>query len=192
MQSRPAQLLASTAALIGALALSACIPPAPQPTPVPSPAPTPSPVAQPTQAPPQVAAPTYDNWMDAPQTPGDWSYAREAEETLATFGTDRSPEGTALIIRCHLPTRRVGIARPGSATGPVQMRIRTETQDGVLAAQMVDGATSLLAVEVNAGHNLLDAIAFSKGRFAVETDTLPPLYVPAYPEITRVVEDCRG
>jgi hypothetical protein len=38
---------------------------------------------------------------------------------------------------------------------------------------------------------LLDAMAFSKGRFAVEVTGGAPLYVPAYPEVTRVIEDCR-
>ena len=33
--------------------------------------------------------------------------------------------------------------------------------------------------------------AFSKGRFAIETPGLATLYVPSYPEITRVIEDCR-
>ena len=38
---------------------------------------------------------------------------------------------------------------------------------------------------------LLDAMAFSKGRFALEVAGLPTLYVPSYPEVTRVIEDCR-
>jgi hypothetical protein len=38
---------------------------------------------------------------------------------------------------------------------------------------------------------LLDAMAFSKGRFAVESAGLATLYVPPYPEVTRVIEDCR-
>jgi hypothetical protein len=34
-------------------------------------------------------------------------------------------------------------------------------------------------------------MALSKGRFAVQTLGLPALYIPAWPEITRVIEDCR-
>jgi len=33
-------------------------------------------------------------------------------------------------------------------------------------------------------------MALSKGRFAVETQGLETLYVPAWPEMTRVIEDC--
>ena len=46
--------------------------------------------------------------------------------------------------------------------------------------------------ELAASDPLLDAIAFSRGRFAVDVPGTAPVYVPAYPEITRVVEDCRG
>lgn len=38
---------------------------------------------------------------------------------------------------------------------------------------------------------LLDAMAFSRGRFAIQSDGLPTLYVPSWPEIGRVLEDCR-
>jgi hypothetical protein len=46
--------------------------------------------------------------------------------------------------------------------------------------------------ELAASDPLLDAMAFTKGRFAVETAGQETLYVPAYPEISRVIEDCRG
>lgn len=180
-------------AIAGTLALAACVPPAPEPTPAPSPAPTPVARATPTPAsPPQVVTPTYDNWMDAPQTPGDWTYVREPGETLAIFGTGRAPDEVELIIRCDLATRRVGIARSGSAGGQVEMLVRTETQDRTLTANPVNSTAPLIVSELSANDRLLDAIAFSKGRFALETPVTQPLFAPAWPEITRVVEDCRG
>ena len=59
----------------GALALTftiaACIP-APDSTPAPEPVQT---RPTPTPAPPPVTVqPTYENWMDAPRTPGNWHY----------------------------------------------------------------------------------------------------------------------
>jgi hypothetical protein len=39
---------------------------------------------------------------------------------------------------------------------------------------------------------LLDAMAFSRGRFIVEQPGQPSLVVPAWAEFGRVVEDCRG
>ena len=38
---------------------------------------------------------------------------------------------------------------------------------------------------------LLDAIAFSRGRFTVESESGAMLVLPAWPEPARVVEDCR-
>ncbi len=130
--------------------------------------------------------------MDAPASRGDWTYVRQTGETLAVFGTDRSAGGVALIIRCDLATRRVGIARAGSVSGQVQMLVRTETQERVLTAGPADGPAPLVAAELSASDALLDAMAFSRGRFAVEVPGVTPLYAPAWPEITRVVEDCRG
>ncbi|WP_345907778.1 hypothetical protein [Sphingomonas sp. UBA4815] len=39
---------------------------------------------------------------------------------------------------------------------------------------------------------LLDAMAFSRGRFTIEQAGQPPLIIPAYAEVGRVIEDCRG
>ena len=172
---------------LAAFSLAACQPPAPEPTPAPSP-----PAAQPSAAPPVVITPTYDDWMDAPQTAGDWTYVDEGGETLAVYGKSRAPGDVQLIIRCDRSTRRVGIGRAGDASGSAQMLFRTETQDRTLTGAQVDAPSPLLVTELNARDSLLDAIAFSKGRFAVETPGAPAIFVPAWPEITRVIEDCRG
>ncbi len=58
-------------------------------------------------------------------------------------------------------------------------------------AGAVAGPVPAIAARVAANDPLLDAMAFSKGRFAVEVAGLPTLYVPSYPEVTRVIEDCR-
>lgn len=185
MRSSRLAIAACLATGLAALTLSACVPPSPEPTPAPSPTPTPAPAPPPvTQAP----TPSYDNWMDAPATPGTWSYVNEAGESLALFG------GTAtdpvFMMRCDKASRRVGIARQGQSGGQVAMTIRTETIDRTLTASQIPGR-ALLAAEVPASDSLLDAMAFSKGRFALETGGMPSLYIPAWPEVTRVVEDCR-
>ena len=38
---------------------------------------------------------------------------------------------------------------------------------------------------------LLDAMAITKGRFAVAAPGEPTLYLPAWAEVSRVIEDCR-
>lgn len=177
-------------AVLGALTLAACVPPSPEPTPVPSPTPTPMATATPTPAP--TMASVRSDWIDAPQTPGDWSYTAEVSETLAVFGTGRTSETVELIIRCDLTTRRVGIARQGTAQGQVEMLVRTETEERSLTAGPVNSSRPLIVAELAPTDPLLDAIAFSRGRFAVNVAGVEPAYVPAWPEITRVVEDCRG
>ena len=87
-------LKTAATALLGTLALAACVPPSPEPTPVPSPAPTPAATPQPGAAPTQVVTPSFDNWMDAPQTPGDWSYSTDRNASFAIFGTGQSQQGT--------------------------------------------------------------------------------------------------
>ena len=54
-----------------------------------------------------------------------------------------------------------------------------------------EAAGSPRRASVPARDPLLDAMAFSRGRFAVEVSGGPTLVVPAYPEVTRVIEDCR-
>ncbi len=176
-----------TVRIVGALAAlalaGACVPRSPEP------APSPAAPAAPSTAGPVIntlPTPTYDNWFDAPQTPGDWRYSASGPVTQATFAAAPGP-GPATIV-CDLGTRRIGIARAGRAEWPVQMRIRSESADRLVTAE--PHANGLVA-EFAADDPILDAIAFSKGRFAIETAGRETLYLPAYPEVSRVIEDCR-
>ncbi len=49
-----------------------------------------------------------------------------------------------------------------------------------------------VSASLPANDPLLDAIGFSRGRFVVEQAGTPPLVLPAWAEVERVVEDCRG
>ena len=71
------------------------------------------------------------------------------------------------------------------------MTLRTETQDRTLQARPGTGQAPLSVAVVAARDPLLDAIALTRGRFAVETPGQPTLYLPAWAEVTRVIEDCR-
>ena len=51
--------------------------------------------------------------------------------------------------------------------------------------------TSGVTVTLSARLPVLDAIAYSRGRFVIEVPGQPPSYLPAWPEVARVVEDCR-
>lgn len=91
-------------------------------------------------------------------------------------------------MRCNLPERTVTLWRAGSGNGQVPMTVLTET---VIRPLTGTAQTSGIAVTLNARDPLLDAMAFSRGRFAVETAGLGPLYIPSWPEVSRVLEDCR-
>lgn len=173
----------SSCAAIACLALAACVSSTPAPTPAPAPAPRPAP-APPAPRP----VPTSSHWMDAPLTPGDWSY----REGLASFGEWGAVP--RLTLRCD-GRGSVAVSYLGSASQPAAMTIHAETMaraisQVVLTATDTPG-TVLVTGSVPARDPLLDAMAFSKGRFAVEVSGAPTLYVPAYPEVTRVIEDCR-
>lgn len=61
-----------------------------------------------------------------------------------------------------------------------------------LAAKPTGGTPAYLASEIMPMDAILDAMAFSRGRILLETDGNPPIILPAWAEIARIVEDCRN
>lgn len=163
------------------LALAACVaaPPAPAPAPRPAPAPAPPPVPAP--------SPVTSHATNGPVTAGDWRWQNNAGSSAASF---RDPAGQLLAaLRCNRASGQVELLRAGRASA-LQMQVRSETQDRLMPATLSADEAWTVA-RLAAGDQLLDAIAFSRGRFGLEAPGLPPLVLPAYPELTRVVEDCR-
>ncbi|MFT4026793.1 MAG: hypothetical protein QM676_08340 [Novosphingobium sp.] len=178
------------AALISAAALGALVascasppPPAPPPRPRPQPSHTPLPPPPPPQAQPQVG------WRDAPITPGNWRWSRIGGASAARFA--EGPSGALLEFRCDRATNSVLLIRAGTASGRVTMTVTTTAVARPLTAQPLGGPQPALVVSIPARDALLDAVIFSRGRFAVEAQGLAPIYAPTWPEIARVVEDCR-
>lgn len=172
----------------GALALTAavaaCVPraPAPQARPVATaPAPAPRPTPTPT--------PTYSSWIDAPQSAGNWTFQSGNGTTEARFGASAGEPRFAM--RCNRANRQVTLLRSVQAPAPVAMTVRTESRSATLNAQPVSGAQPMVAATLPASDPLLDAMAITRGRFAIEVPGQPPLYIPAWAEVTRVIEDCR-
>lgn len=179
--ARRAHRGATIAALALVAALAGCVSPAPAPTPAPVPTPTPTPT--PTTTPTAALPPAHADWRHGPLVPGDWVWRMNGDNSLAVF---QSPAGQAVAqFACQPNSRQVLLMVAGVGAG--SMTVRTETVDRVLQTT----ATSTAAVAtLSAQDSLLDAIAFSRGRFAIEVEGRA-LYLPAYPEITRVIEDCR-
>ncbi|WP_267434050.1 hypothetical protein [Sphingomonas sp. GM_Shp_1] len=164
--------------IVAAAALSGCIPAAPRPA-------APPPVRHTPQPLPPAPRPVLGaDWRDWPLTPGDWRYQRTAQGSGATFGTGGV---TRLSLTCDPRTRQVRLSRPASVAGSVT--IRTSSTTRALAAQAVATGAEMV---LTANDPLLDAMAFSRGRFTVEQQGQVPLVIPAYAEIGRVIEDCRG
>lgn len=177
--------IAATLAL-GAV-LTGCVPQAAPPTPAPPPAPRPAPAPAPAPAPPPPPAPRYDNWIDAPQTPGTWRYeSGAAGRTQAVFV---APNNAPLLrLRCEADRAMVILSLPETGAAQPAITIRTQTATRTLAASPA-GRETLAAFEPR--DPLLDAMVFARGRFAVEASGLPALYLPSWPAIARVIEDCR-
>jgi hypothetical protein len=131
--------------------------------------------------------------MDAALTPGAWRYQDfgpgMGKRSLYGFAGDTEYFGLGCVTQPNGPEilfTRTG--RPSKAV--LAMTIRTETAQRTLAAQRA--GAQLIAVAVPASDPLLDAMALSKGRFAVEVEGETPLYLPSWAEVSRVIEDCRG
>lgn len=186
--------LKTVTALAMSLSACACIPsvqepaqtatpaPAPVAAPAPSPAPTPAPV-------PVVNERAYDNYLDAPQTPGTWQYLEETDETLAIYGTDR--RNPALVLSCN--NGEFYIARAGASpqSDTRVMSITSETVTRQFAALPMTEMANVVAAQIDVNDPVLDAMAITKGRVAIEVEGMPTLYAPAWVEISRVIEDCR-
>ena len=117
--------------------------------------------------------------------PGTWTYAATGGQ--ATFlNASAMPQ---LTIRCDRTTRRVSLSKPASVAVPF-LNLWTGTMTRGLPASF-DPATARQTIQLPAYDPLLDALAFSRGRFAVYVAGSPPLVLPASPEAARVIEDCR-
>jgi len=151
-------------------------------------------VAAPPAAPaPVVREPVYENYLDAPQTPGTWKYFPESSETLAIFGEGNTFDNVRFIVRCEKKSRKIGLGRVVSTATELTrvMSVTTETTQRQLQAELVEARPPIFAAELDPGDPLFDAMAITKGRFAIGVEGERTLYLPAWAEVTRVIEDCR-
>ncbi|MFN5632850.1 MAG: hypothetical protein ACK473_12675 [Sphingomonadales bacterium] len=170
--------------LITALALAACSAPTP-PAPAPQPVPLPSAplAAPPVVAPVQQAA----DWIDWPIEAGTWVYRTDTRGSVALFG----PAGgdAVLTLRCDKGRGRVFLSVAGTAEG--SLTVRTSSTLKTFAAVPSSVTPPYVAAEIMPADQLLDAMAFSRGRFAIEIGSVRAMAVPNWGEVARIVEDCR-
>jgi hypothetical protein len=119
---------------------------------------------------------------------GSWSYAAISGGSEAKFAsTSGFPQ---LWMQCTRITRRISIARAASAAAPF-VNVWTSSQERSVPSAF-NPATGRLTIELAAFDPLLDAIASSRGRVGFTVGAQPPLVVPPWPEVSRVIEDCRA
>ncbi|MFZ5745591.1 MAG: hypothetical protein ACOY7T_14030 [Pseudomonadota bacterium] len=172
---------------IGALLLGACAAKPPPPLPVP-----PKVTENPGLPPPTVTPPPrpVGAWLDQTMVAGNWTWQREGERSVARFAL---PNGELrLILSCDPARRIVTLRHEGIASAEEPVTITTTTQRRVVTGRTTAQPPYFTDVELAADDRLLDAIAMSRGRFMVEIPApLGTMIVPAWPELSRVVEDCR-
>ncbi len=116
-----------------------------------------------------------------PRSAGDWSWSREGQTSIARYGR-------LFSVACSLPDRRIALILASPATSSQPMVVTTTSTRSTLSAEPDGGK---LTARLPAGDPLIDAMAFSRGRFMIEAGGTAPLYLPSWPEISRVAEDCR-
>ena len=119
---------------------------------------------------------------------GDWIYSSTPTGSQAVF-RDSASQRPQLTIRCSRPARHVTIAKPASAAAPFLFAWTSSLSKSFSAT--FDPATAQLSATLEASNTLLDALAFSRGRFGVSVSGAPALVLPAWAEVGRVIEDCR-
>ena len=173
-------LMIAWAALLSSCAVPHAIPPAMVPSVIASSAP-----------PPPVKPPA--NWRDLPVTPGEWSWQLEGTLSVARFGLP----GTASLVTlsCDRAAGQVLLARAGTGSEipgiHIPMAISTTTGTRPLTSEPAVSQPGWVTVAIRVHDPILDAMAFSRGRFALDIAGLPMLALPSWPEVSRVVEDCR-
>jgi hypothetical protein len=111
-------------------------------------------------------------------------YGQAGYAPVAMLVCDRQASVVQIALPLD-PAQSAGASRAATIT--------TSTSSGTVTAEprVIDGL-STMSITLSASQRLLDAMAFSRGRFRVEVAGLPQVLLPSWSEVGRVVEDCRG
>ena len=127
------------------------------------------------------------DWRTGPLTAGSWAYRGLTDGSEAVF-TDAGVT-RRIVVKCSRPTRIITLAVASVAPGSTISLSTTETQRSFAAR--FDAQTSQIIAQIANNDAVLDAMAFSRGRFALSVPGSATLVVPAWPEVARSIEDCR-
>lgn len=151
----------------------------------------PKPIAIP--APPTIPTKTITqpsgDWIDWPIASGNWIYRQDERGSIALFG--KLGEDALLTLRCMQNDKQIFLSRAGNLRDGDKLTIRTSHILKSYSAASTGGSPPYSAVVINPSDAILDALVYTRGRFAVEADGLLSIAVPAWSEIAHVIEDCR-
>jgi len=119
---------------------------------------------------------------------GSWSYAPATDGSEAVFAN--AAESPQLWVHCSRATRRVTISKPSTAATPT-VNVWTSSLSRSVASAF-NPTMGRLTIDVANYDPLLDAIASSRGRVGFSAGSQPPLIVPSWAEVARIIEDCRA
>ena len=137
---------------------------------------------------PLQAQTTPADFSYAPVTPGAWTYRTVTGGSEAAFVDGAG--ATRMVIACGKVTRLVTLSRVSTAPAST-MSFWTSSASRDLLSRF-DQPSGRVIAQLGGMDSLLDAIAFSRGRFAISMPGYPALVLPAGTEIAHVVEDCRA
>lgn len=165
------------------IALASCVPAKRPPAPAPPPPPA---------APALPAAPPQQDWRDVPLTAGVWSWHGAAgQASIAQFLVPG--QQAQFAMKCDFASRTIRFSRAGALpASAATMTVTTSFGIFTLPAGNGGGQPPAIVAQATARDPHLDQIAFSRGRFLIDLDGQPRLILPAWPEVARVIEDCRG
>ena len=119
---------------------------------------------------------------------GSWSYSATNDGSEASFANQSG--AVQLSLHCTRATRRISISKPATAAVPsVNLWTSGSTRD---VPASFNAATGRLTLDLGAYDSILDGMANSRGRIGITIANQPSLVVPAWPEVARVIEDCRA
>lgn len=119
---------------------------------------------------------------------GSWSYANDVRGSIARYGVPG--KDAEVMLRCDKARARIFVSRSGGAAG--SMTVRTSSASKALAVQPIFTQPPYAVSELIVSDPILDAIAFSRGRIALELSGAQNIAIPVWSEIGRVIEDCRN
>lgn len=128
------------------------------------------------------------HWTDWPMEAGVWTYRRDERGSIALYGVVSND--ALVMLRCDKARGRIFMSRAASTGG--SMMVRASSTSKAIPTGPSGSQPPYVGSELAVNDALLDAMAFSRGRIALELVGTQNIAIPVWSEIGRVIEDCRA